>query len=131
MTKLYKAGFYKTAHCHSLIFRSKWTPISLLLCSASYLQANRSFQSIFAWYLEAPYFHISTWHFRPANIFQYLIRRLKNHSENKKFSNLYCLFVDIWPVKREILCLEPNNKWQNCTIVQLVLQNCSLPPIDI
>ena len=61
----------------------------------------------------------------------YLIRRLKNHSENKKFSNLYCLFVDIWPVKREMLCLEPNNKWQNCTIVQLVLQNCSLPPIDI
>ena len=130
MTKLYKAGFYKTAHCHSLIFRSKWTPISLLLCSASYLQANRSFQSIFAWYLESPYFHISTWH-----IFQYLIRRLKNHSENKKFSNLYSLFVDIWPdnsqlnVKQEILCLIPNKKWKNCT--KLDLQNCSLPPIDI
>ena len=27
--KIVQSWFYKTAHCHPLIFRSKWTPISM------------------------------------------------------------------------------------------------------
>ena len=55
--KIVQSWIYKTADYHSLIFRSKWTPILILLSSVWYLLANGHLNLYFCLLLDI--FHAS------------------------------------------------------------------------